>query len=162
MFSYYFTVSGTTPTLADSHTIDNGSAYNGIDIIKVDSNRIFLLANDNVATDVQGIIVKEASGTLSNGTITAIFTTSTGGGNAVTMQGTDRAICLIDRASTNITTVVCELSDTTITANTGVVTETSDQENLAAATLDSNHIALSFEDDDDSSRGKTIIMKLDA
>lgn len=153
-------VSGTTPSIDDSLAVAAGTiSTDSIGIGIIDSNNAIIAYSDG--TNAKAVVVNEAAGTLTKGTAITTLASTIAKEMSVAMPNSTQAVITMTVNATNVNTTVVDISGTDLTANTNVVNfggATVDKEYLCNAAMGTDFVIVVYEDDNDSSKGKAIIL----
>ena len=159
--AYLMGVSGTTPTEDSTVRVLNGSyTVSRVAIGKISSTQFVCAYNETFSkTNIEAAVVTNNSGTLEVASTVEISTDNAKAeGLTIAMPDAEHAVVTIAVGTTEMQTTVVEVSGKTLTPLTNYQNLTGDKEFLASAAVGTDWVLVMYEDDNDSSKGKGIVL----
>lgn len=157
--AYLLSVDGTTPQVDDEVTLLNGSfAVTAVDVKRIDDNTVIATYSETFSKqNTEAVIVTESSGSLTAATAVEVNANSAEE-VTISLPNSTQAVVTVQVNETDVDTTVVEIDGTSLTALTAYQVINGDKEFINSSAIGTDYVLLGYEDDDDGSKGKAIVM----
>ncbi|MEE9356613.1 MAG: hypothetical protein V3U75_13570 [Methylococcaceae bacterium] len=156
---YLVSQSGSTPQVDDQITLVNGTLnVDSIGIARIDDNTAIVSWTETASTtDCSAAIITESGGTLSKGT-NEQFSTDVAREQSIALPDVEHAVMTISNSTTEMASIVVEISGASLTALTQYQNVSGDKEYVTNGEVGTDWVLTAYEDDDDLSKGKVLVL----